>query len=60
MTDLPLAPAVAFHDHDWVSPCCIHREHGMCTGVCPLCDSECLCVCHRWVMPIQGQPIVEH
>lgn len=47
-----------FHEHEWVSPACIHRRHSACELGCPLCNSECLCVCHRWKIPIHGQPIV--
>lgn len=43
--------------HEWVSPACIHRRHEACELGCPLCNCECLCVCHRWEIPMHGQPI---
>lgn len=46
-------------DHDWVSPACIHRQHEKCEADCPICGQVCMCVCHRWLIPIQGQPVEE-
>jgi hypothetical protein len=51
---------IDFHEHDWVSPACVHRRHDVCPLSCPMCNSECLCVCHRWSLPIHGQPIGQH
>lgn len=45
-----------FHEHEWVSPACVHRCHDACELGCPMCNSECLCACHRWAISMPGQP----
>lgn len=44
-------------EHEWVSPQCVHRLHDACHDPCPVCDSPCLCVCHRIRVPIHGYPV---
>jgi hypothetical protein len=24
---------------------------------CPHCDAVCLCVCHRWAIPVRDEPV---
>ena len=40
--------------HDFVTTACHHRKHDECKPVCKYCSSHCLCVCHRWRIPVEG------
>lgn len=39
-------------EHDYVSTACQHRLHERCRQRCKYCDTRCLCVCHRWAVPV--------
>ncbi len=43
-----------FHEHDYVCPACVHRQHEACDNGCRFCGSACLCVCRRWAIPVKG------
>lgn len=55
---LPVRSArdIDFTEHDYVSPACVHRSHDACNDGCPMCNSMCLCVCHRLRIPMHGYP----
>lgn len=38
--------------HDYVSTACVHRDHEHCIPTCFYCGVTCLCVCHRWPIPV--------
>ena len=40
--------------HEYVSDQCTHREHTSCDMLCEYCEARCLCVCHRWAIPVAG------
>lgn len=46
-----------FDPCEYVSPACTHRQHDACDDGCRYCGSLCLCVCHRWRVPIYGVPV---
>ncbi len=37
---------------EYVSSACAHRRHDVCDDGCRWCGSLCLCVCHRWAIPV--------
>lgn len=43
--------------HEFVTPACVHRDHGHCEYECEFCGGVCLCVCHRWPVPVGGEPV---
>lgn len=38
-----------FHEHDFISPACVHFAHDGCDDGCRFCGSPCTCPCHRWI-----------
>jgi hypothetical protein len=44
-------------EHEFVSAACVHRNHSQCQPGCPHCDAVCLCVCHRWAIPVRDEPV---
>jgi hypothetical protein len=41
-------------EHDYVSTACQHRQHTDCRRICKYCPALCLCVCHRWAVPVEN------
>lgn len=58
LSELPLLPHPEMRPftlpHDFVSDACTHRLHGECGDRCPYCAAGCLCVCHRWAIPVES------
>lgn len=50
----PEPPRTFTRAHDYVSTACQHRHHDICRFMCKYCSATCLCVCHRWVVPVES------
>lgn len=56
-TELPVMPhgmRTFAVEHDYVSTACLHRLHDQCHQQCTYCSAGCLCVCHRWAVPVES------
>ena len=45
-------PGVNLSPCEYVSRACAHRQHDVCDTACRYCLGDCLCVCHRWTLPL--------